>query len=532
MKYTYCTFFMVLIITLFGCKGGSVATSVPPPASPGELKVISITPLNGASNTARDGVITVTFSQDLSTSTVNTSTLTVTDEQHYSVEADFIIVDGNKATFKSKNKLFSDRKYIVTVTSDIKGINGEVMSGAYISDFITQNSEWSSPESISSANYARTAMDNHGHAITVWWRYNNGRYEIVMSQLNGGNWSNPQVISGNATQVYSPSVSMDNNGNAIIVWADWGDLVNTCGIVMTEYRNGVWSSPRFLNTKPFITVDPPSVAMNDNGKALIVWSQDDIYKLEYINGSWSTPTAVSTGGDAEDPHVAINDKGNSIITWLYNDGYATHKKIFSSEFQNEIWSDPKIVSIPGYDPVFYRIAYDDNNNAIVVWVQEYHQVFRNEYRNGNWLGPVSVTSFGADVLYATVTMDGHGNAVMVWQQTVDLIYQVFISELRDGAWSAPTQVSTLGTAASNPLIKMDKSGNAILLWNQADNNGRQVFRMQYLNGGWTDKYLMAMSQNQLNNVGYDVAMDGSGDAIIVWDQSDGSTWKIYRSFYQ
>ena len=59
-------------------------------------------------------------------------------------------------------------------------------------------------------------MDNHGNAITVWWRYNHGShvYEIVMSQLSGGSWSDAKVISGNATNVYSPQVAMDNNGNA------------------------------------------------------------------------------------------------------------------------------------------------------------------------------------------------------------------------------------------------------------------------------------------------------------------------------
>jgi hypothetical protein len=110
--------------------------------------------------------------------------------------------------------------------------------------------------------------------------------------------------------------------------------------------------------------------------------------------------------------------------------------------------------------------------------------------------------------------------------------KTFQSELRGGVWSTPTPVSTLGAVAANPFVKMDKSGSAILLWNQVDANDKQVFRMHYLNGGWTDAYLMAVSHNGLNNVVYDVAMDGSGDALIAWDQSDGSTWSIYRSFYQ
>lgn len=534
MKYIYRIFLIVLATTLFGCHGKSEATFFSPPTTPHEeLKVISISPLNGASNTARDGSITVTFSHNLKATTVNAVTFTVVDEQHNPVDAGSIAVDADKATFQSKYKLVSDRKYIVTLASTIKGANDEAMAGDYISDFITTSSQWSSPELVNNlatddATNAKIVMDNHGNAVTAWWRHNDitGCYEIVMSQLNNGSWTNPEVISGNTCNVYNPTVAMDNNGNAIIAWQDWGNLVSNCGIAMIEYRNGVWSSRRFLNTQAFIPTDPPSVAMNNNGKALIVWSQENIiYRLEYKNGNWGAPAVVSTDGYAEDPLVVINDEGNSIIIWLHDDGYATHHKLFSSEFQSGIWSDPKIISIEGYDPVNsqYKIVYDNKDNAIVVWVQENDQVFRNEYRNGNWTGPAAVNSSGEDVLYATVAMDGLGNAIIGWQQTVNLIYQAFTSELRDGVWSAPTQISTPGTAAGGPLIKMDKSGNAILMWNEAN----QIFRMQYLNGSWSGKCLMTFSYNSV-----DVAMDGSGDAIMAWSQSDGSTSNIYRIFYQ
>ncbi len=523
-------YLIALLITLSGCSGGSGSSSATPTA---ELKVVGITPLNGASYVLRDGNITVLFSADLKADSVNFATFYVTDEQNYSVDADKLIVNGNQAIFKPKSKLCAARKYTVTITSAIRGVNGEVTPADYTSTFTTQSSQWSTPELFSQATFARTAMDNHGNSIIVWWRYNNdgGIYEIVMSQLSGGIWSDPKVISGNATNVYSPDVAMDNNGNAIIVWNDWGIAGTTGGIVMIEYRNGVWSEPRIINTTPFTPSSPPEVSMNDGGNAIVVWSQDnsDIYKIEYSDGLWRTPVAVSNGGSAEYPQVVINNKGNAIITWY------TSGKLYSREFQNGIWNYQEIISAVGEDSDrLYQISFDNNDNAIVVWVHTEEltsHVYRNEFRNGSWCGPVPVNPAGVYVRCPSVAMDNNGNAIMSWQQSINNIYHVFIAELRAGIWSEPTLVSSSGIFAANPFVKMDNSGNAILLWNQANGADWQAFRRQYINGVWTENYLMAVSHDQLNNITYDIAMDGTGDADIIWSRSDGSTWQLYRSRY-
>jgi hypothetical protein len=355
-----------------------------------------------------------------------------------------------------------------------------------------------------------------------------------MSQLNNEIWSSPQVISENATQASNPDVAMDNNGNAIIVWEYWA---NDGGIAMMEKRNGAWSAPKAITAAgpPYTSTALPSVVMNDAGKAIIVWSQRDIYKKEYANGAWSDPVAVSSGGDTDYHQVVINNKGTAIITWRYNDHLYTHMKLYSREYQEGIWNDPKLISIEGKDPEsFYQLAIGDNDNAIIVWHQSEdsnYRLYRNEYRNGNWIGPVAVTPEGTHGLYPKVAMDNRGNTILAWQQDVNFVWQVFISESHSGIWSAPTNVSLNGTDAEWPLVRMDNSGNKILLWNQRNGAEWQVYRMQFINGAWSDRYLLATSHNQLNFVNYDLAMDGTGDALMIWSQYDGINCQLYWSLF-
>ena len=112
---------IALLIALFGCGGGSGSSNAKPTA---ELKVISIIPLNRASDVIRDGNIDVLFSADLNAGSVNFETFRVKDDQNYSVEAESIIVNGKRAIFKPINKLCAARKYTVVITSAIEGVNG------------------------------------------------------------------------------------------------------------------------------------------------------------------------------------------------------------------------------------------------------------------------------------------------------------------------------------------------------------------------------------------------------------------------
>src|SRR6266571_3484647 len=194
MKNIYRSLLIAFMIFLIGCSGGSTGTETVTKQI--NLAVVSTTPLNAASDTARDGDITVIFNGDLDVNTVNATTFNIKDDQNNIVAAESITVNGMRAAYKPKIKLWAARKYTVVISSAIKGINYGAMTDDYTFDFTTQNSQWSNPEIFSQATYAKTAVDNNGNAIIVWWRYNNsnGHYEIVMSQLKSGTWSDPSVI--------------------------------------------------------------------------------------------------------------------------------------------------------------------------------------------------------------------------------------------------------------------------------------------------------------------------------------------------
>ena len=213
---------------------------------------------------------------------------------------------------------------------------------------------------------------------------------------------------------------------------------------------------------------------------------------------------------------------------------------------NRAWHNSASYINPGGTDAWYpQVAMDNNGNAIIVWQQydgtNYH-IFKSEYRGGIWTNPANLTDNispgGAGAWNPQVAMDNNSNAIIVWQQSNGTNYHIFKSEYRSGVWTNPTgltdNISPNGQDATYPQVAMDNNGNAIIVWQQSDGANFQIFKSEYRGGVWTNPASLA---NKISPSGQDaytpyVAMDNNGNAIIVWQQNDGVNDQIFKSEYR
>jgi hypothetical protein len=379
-------------------------------------------------------------------------------------------------------------------------------------------------------------------------------------------WVNPSGLDDHiSSEVQNdyPSYcgAMDRSGNAIIVWSQSDG--STTQIFKSEYRNGEWTHPSNLNDHVSLAgqnAQTPSVVMSDYGSALIVWSQSDgasyqIYKSEFVFGGWTRPSSlndhISQGGasyNAYNPKAAMDKYGNTLVVWYQNNDDNFH--IFKSECRNGVWSHPSGINdnispdgTSAYDP---KPSMDNNGNALIVWFQSNgvnNQIFKSEYRNGAWTHPAdlndNISPDGTFALYPQLAMDDSGNAVIVWrQQNVSAIWQIYKSEYRNGVWTHPANLAdTLspgGTTAIQASVAMDNIGDTLIAWRQSDGSSNQIFKSEYRNGAWTGPSSLDdnISPDGKNADVPQVAMDDNGNALIVWQQTDGTAFRVFKSEYR
>jgi mRNA-degrading endonuclease HigB of HigAB toxin-antitoxin module len=494
----------------------------------------------------------------------------------------------NSVTYKVTAADSSTQNYTVTVTValspakaitafSLKGVTGTINEAnkaialilppvtnvtALVATFITTGQ---SVKVGSTVQASGTTANNFTNPVTYKVTAADGTMAYYTVIVTLGAWHHPVSINDNISptgeSAMYPQVAMDNNGNAIIVW-EQSDGTND-QVFKSEYRNGVWHHPVSLsdNISPDVGFEShdllPQVAMDNNGNAIIVWSQNDgtgywyLYKSEYRNGVWTHPSSISDSinfslhGNWAD--VAMDDNGNAIIVWP---GQKT--AIYKSEYRNGVWSHPASlsdkISPDGSDGVGPNVAMDNNGNAIIVWLcygPDYH-IFKSEYRNGVWTHPASLSDYinpgGTDAGEPQVAMDNNGNAIIAWSQcNKDDIYKVFKSEYRNGTWTHPSSLADYISPDSQDLyadrrvqVAMDNNGNAIIAWYQPDGAKYQIYKSEYRNGVWIHPANLTdnISPDGIGAFSPQVKMDDKGSALIVWAQSDGANSQIFKSEYR
>jgi hypothetical protein len=99
-----------------------------------------------------------------------------------------------------------------------------------------------------------------------------------------------------------------------------------------------------------------------------------------------------------------------------------------------------------------------------------------------------------------------------------------------GAWGAATLIEADDGDAHNPETAIDNAGNAFAVWDQSDGTRASIWSNRATPaGGWG----AAGSRENSDGDAFSphVAVDGSGNALAVWQQSDGTRHNIWSSRY-
>ena len=138
------------------------------------------------------------------------------------------------------------------------------------------------------------------------------------------------------------------------------------------------------------------------------------------------------------------------------------------------------------------------------------------------------TSNTSDGTRPQIAVDASGNAMAVWQQVdaAGAAMSIWANRYTPAAgWGTPVLIETFsGSDAFAPQIAIDGSGNALAVWQQSDLTGRVL-------SIWANRYNAATnSWGAASVIGAgmqpQIAADSSGNALAVWNlyNGTGSVW--------
>ena len=404
--------------------------------------------------------------------------------------------------------------------------------------------------------------DGAGGVIIAWEDTRNVHFDIYAQRVDAhGNvlWKKDGVSICSAPENQNrPRIVSDGSGGAIITWHDVRNGISNSDI----YAQHIDADGNVQWTKDGIPVcavanaqNSPCIATDGAGGAIIIW-QD--FRTNYAdlcaqrinkNGEslWAKDGVLvcGTSGAQSAPVVVVDGVGGVIVVW--QDFRRTYADIYAQRVDGSgktAWerSGVALCNAPGHES-FPVITGNGAEGAIVAWVDTRNgnnDVFAQQV-DGNgtvqWLtNGIPVCTVSGNQNYPVIVSDGAGGAILAWwdMRSGDFnIYAQRIDLTGNALWVKDGLAVCVEANIQNcAYISSDGSGGAIIAWND---NRVSAF----------DVYVQRIDPKGLakwNNNGVAVSTafdtqcfpvtinDGTGGAIIVWQDSrdsDKSYWDVY-----
>ena len=356
-----------------------------------------------------------------------------------------------------------------------------------------------------------------------------------------------------------PDVRVDALGNGLAVWWQYNSD-HSASTVQGMWLDGS-SAPTQISTSTGFA-GSARLAFDAGGNAIVVWAQSDnnlnnVWVNRYVVGAgWGTPyqiTNVSSTASAVtgSPSVGVDGTGNAVIAWFQINTAINnnHFDVYTSRYSvaTGAWSAPAMLTNGSNSAYNCKVVVNAAGVAAIIWVQA-----QDDGASGNsgaadvWVSTGATTGvWGTQTkmnsqpytMYgqADIAIDSAGNILTAWvQNNSNGQFDIWAARFQTGgSWGDPTTLSSGSTGACyGPDLAFDGAGNAIVVWQQQSDadSGQYVAASQYTSGvGWSAP--IQIDDNPGNTFDQRVTMDSTGNATVIWYQLEPSGVTVRMARY-
>ncbi|MDD8017309.1 MAG: T9SS type A sorting domain-containing protein [Bacteroidota bacterium] len=408
--------------------------------------------------------------------------------------------------------------------------------------------------------------DGSDGLFIVWYENGTSSTNFIYAQHvnNAGvaQWTagGVKVYSG-ANSVSAPQCVLDGSGGLIVAWKN-GDSSNIYAQRLNSSGLLQWTT---LGTN--ISQDVMGIAlyepqlMSDNaGGAFILWDGPFGVVLSRFNsgGTVLWKKSITTNHGGVDTRMTSDGAGGVILVWTDNinipngDFGDLFAQRVNASGQSQWTSEGVVVCNTTNLQNYPHIVSDGNGGAIIAWEDfrsgSHYKVYAQKINstggrvwvNGSDSNGVAICTAAGSQDEAYVVSDGAGGGIFSWDDSrtsSDDIYAQRINSIGLAQWTATgTGICVQANPQANPKICSDGSGGAIVVWDDNRISGiNQDIYAQRINGTgivqWTPNGV-AVSTAANNQNQPLIISSSSGGAVVVWDDYRiGGSGNTHPDFY-
>jgi hypothetical protein len=362
-------------------------------------------------------------------------------------------------------------------------------------------------------DYPRVAMHSSGSFVVVWHDIGrDGDYYGIFARLydSAGQATGGSFMVNTSTLDYQrlPAVAMDDAGNFVVVWDDYGQDGDGYGIVGQRFDSAgnMLGGEFVVNSTTALWQRIPDIAMDPAGNFVVVWESGYFPdpNISYdVFGQLFDSSGTAVGGEfqvntyatdhQEYPRVAMDPFGEFIVVWESDGQDLSGDGIFMQLFDSTaaaVGGEFQVNTNSTFNQLFPVAMKDDLGNFVVAW--------------------------------DSAVQDG--SAAGVFMRRFDSTGYPITDDLQVNSYTTYYQVL--------PSISHDGDGGFVVVWNSYDQdrsyNG--VFGQAFdSNGVAVDKEFQVNTYTPYDQLFPAVGVNDAGDFVVVWSSyyQDGDYTGIY-----
>lgn len=460
--------------------------------------VTSVSPANSENNVELGATVKVTFSEAIESNSVTTATFTLVDPDTNNVDSSVDLdVMGTTLTLTPDAPLLAGSTYTVNLATDIEDEAGNALASASIWSFTTiADTSSNLPEVINTPDSSfvgvpQFVVNDAGNGLAAWRQGNTilgNRYE------SGTGWQGVETISPVEDFPFETiELAVNSSGDIIAVWQNSDSRSNTTTLSARIYTtDSGWSDRLRIDNRQGLS-RLPATSINDSGNALVVWeftgNEDDLAGIysRYYNASdsaWGEIEVVTLGIDdnfVSDPDVALNSLGNGVAVFTRS-GDQIDAVLFDANVEEgfSTWSSLESIGLDTESVVadYPSVDINEAGKIFVGWVQATESntagdIYSNWYSQDlGWSTATAVETLDeGEARYPMVDIN-ESDAVILWTEfdgATNSVYTSILNQLNELSTPALLEDGTGSAGNSNnggARVKLDASGLVTAAWTQ------------------------------------------------------------------
>lgn len=273
--------------------------------------------------------------------------------------------------------------------------------------------------------YPSVGFDGEGNAIAGWLNHSNGTYLYQSARFSSAHWTRCEDLTVPEDMNF-PELRVSQNGTAILAWLGNGEIHAS----RLAKNSKSWSTPATLSEGFF-----PSVGIDKDGNALILWAST--HKAKAARGAFLATTSDTWEKLNMPPEsngvdgwflLDMNSAGQAAVAW---EGYLKEKRSYirTTQFstQTKSWSPVTTLHRGPYHSNYYypKVAIDESGNVLCSWVVTRKGVTQLFWatcpQGGDWSVPLSLGI--ADKFYPNplLTNGGKGTLLYLYKEGIQAL---------------------------------------------------------------------------------------------------------------